>query len=948
MGRRHSRRAAAAAVTFALLGGMALTGVAAAPPALADTVITVTTTTDGGPGSLRAAVDTANASAQPVTIELAATTYDLTTCAATTEDANVSGDLDLTGAQPVTIHGNAATIHQTCTERVLHTLAGSGGLTIQNTTITGGRGPGGIAIWSGSSLTLDHVTVSDSRGPSNFSGTTDGLQQQAAVASRLGTTGSLTITDSTVSGTVDGAGITDLQTSGGTFVVTRSTVSGNGTAVLTTRLAAGGIVAATRDLTITDTEVTGNNISGEALPPASWPPPNATLDYFAGGITSSVRPLLSGTNSVHGTRLTIKGNAGGISGGILSVPADLHDSVVDGNWGLIDGGICCGAATSGGSPVTASMALDQVQVTNNHSWVGPGGVEGDGTIDRSLIAGNQGGTTAGSADVGGVLLENRSLTVQRTTITGNSGSVGGLRANPPYPSPAPLDLRLDHVTLSDNTSTRGLGNEADNPSGSMEVTASILGAPNEPGPVCNQPALVVSHGFNVVGDSSCLASPLASDAVGVDPLLGPLGDHGGPTQTRVPSALSPARDRVPLADPGCTGTDQRGVARPQGPGCDAGAVEAHLGRFVTQAPTRVVDTRDGTGGHNGPITGTVAVDLPALPAGTTAAVLNVTADRPTAESFLSISPPGTDTTTAVSNLNFPAGRTIANLVTVPIVDPAHPKAVIHNNTGAVQVIGDLAGWFVEDEPDGTTGAGFTATSPKRVLDTRPGTTTGGPVGPLGPGETRTVQITGVDRIPADATAVAVNLTATATTAQSHLTAGPTGATLPAVSNLNWPAGDTIANQAIVPVGPDGAIQIRNNTGTVQVIADVAGWFTPTGGAGYRPVTPVRILDTRPGTTTGGPAGPLGPGATRTIDAVQVPTGATAVVANLTGVAPTATTHLTAWPTGQPLPTASNLNLPAGAVRPVLATIAVDPQARFDLRNNSGSIDALADLQGYYG
>ncbi len=67
------------------------------------------------------------------------------------------------------------------------------------------------------------------------------------------------------------------------------------------------------------------------------------------------------------------------------------------------------------------------------------------------------------------------------------------------------------------------------------------------------------------------------------------------------------------------------------------------------------------------------------------------------------------------------------------------------------------------------------------------------------------------------------------------------------------------------------------------------------------------------------------------------------------VTPPAPTPNTPAPNApRPAASASNLNLPAGSIRPVLATVAVDAQGRFDLRNNSGWIHALADLQGYYG
>jgi len=56
----------------------------------------------------------------------------------------------------------------------------------------------------------------------------------------------------------------------------------------------------------------------------------------------------------------------------------------------------------------------------------------------------------------------------------------------------------------------------------------------------------------------------------MSPLLGPLADNGGPTKTFLPGSGSPA---INSGDPSCAGTDQRGVARPQGGACDRGAVE---------------------------------------------------------------------------------------------------------------------------------------------------------------------------------------------------------------------------------------------------------------------------------------------------------------------------------------------------------------------------------------
>src|SRR5690606_28129492 len=87
-----------------------------------------------------------------------------------------------------------------------------------------------------------------------------------------------------------------------------------------------------------------------------------------------------------------------------------------------------------------------------------------------------------------------------------------------------------------------------------------------------------SAGYNFSDDTSC-GLTAATDRQGAgDPQLGPLAANGGPTMTRLPAATSPLVDAIPVAscrDDGASDvtTDQRGVTRPQGSGCDIGAVE---------------------------------------------------------------------------------------------------------------------------------------------------------------------------------------------------------------------------------------------------------------------------------------------------------------------------------------------------------------------------------------
>jgi hypothetical protein len=122
--------------------------------------------------------------------------------------------------------------------------------------------------------------------------------------------------------------------------------------------------------------------------------------------------------------------------------------------------------------------------------------------------------------------------------------------------------------------------------------------------------------------------------------------------------------------------------------------------------------------------------------------------------------------------------------------------------------------------------------PTRILDTRSGP---GSVGKVGPGGMKIVDLTGVGGVPSSGvSAVALNVTVTDPTEASYLTVfplfsdalpPPNEVPLPSTSNLNFTAGQTIANMVIVPVGADGNVIVYNKAGSVHVIVDVAGWYT---------------------------------------------------------------------------------------------------------------------------
>jgi hypothetical protein len=236
-------------------------------------------------------------------------------------------------------------------------------------------------------------------------------------------------------------------------------------------------------------------------------------------------------------------------------------------------------------------------------------------------------------------------------------------------------------------------------------------------------------------------------------------------------------------------------------------------------PTRFLDTRTGTGaakarvGAGGVVRLQVAGVHGVPSTGVTAVVMNVTAVQPTVGGYVTVYPDGQSLPTA-SNLNFSAGRTIANQVLVPVVNGV---VDLYNSSGQVDLLADVSGYF------SATGALFSPAGPIRLMDTRSGL--GGTTGAVGPGGTVTLQVTGANGVPATGvTAVVLNVTAVSPTAASFLTVYPHGQSLPVVSNLNFGAGQTIANQVVVPV-VDGKVVFYNSAGSVQVVADLNGYFS---------------------------------------------------------------------------------------------------------------------------
>jgi len=252
----------------------------------------------------------------------------------------------------------------------------------------------------------------------------------------------------------------------------------------------------------------------------------------------------------------------------------------------------------------------------------------------------------------------------------------------------------------------------------------------------------------------------------------------------------------------------------------------------------------------------------------------------------------------------------------------------------------------------TKGSDFTAYGPTRVLDTRKGIGTGGVIGPVGAGQSVQVPIGGTGTIPADATAVALNVTETDAQTGGYITAYPTGGAVPTTSNLNYTQGQTKAANVIVGLGTGGKVTLTNIAGgSVSLIADVTGYFTKTTTSGYQATAPNRVLDTRKGTgLTGGKPAKVGGGQTIpvTVSGGFGVSGVTAVVLNLTATNAAGGGYITAYGDGAARPVASSLNYAAGSTIANTVIVPVSTGGKIDLYNGSSApVDLIADVEGYF-
>ncbi|HEY1449323.1 MAG TPA: CSLREA domain-containing protein [Solirubrobacteraceae bacterium] len=500
-------------------------------------MITVNTTEDAvandGHCSLREAITAANSDQAsgvtagecakgegPDTIVLPAGIYKLTRFGAR-EDANSTGDLDLTSA--VTIQG-----------------AGSANTKINGDANEAGSASDRVIDIHGVRVTIEGVMIYEARASSTNAGDQDG----GGILIHEGS--SVTLQESRVIGDVAGNGPPNQRggngggiANAGTLTISASEiaedVSGTSNSGPGFPTGIGGGVWNTGTLTIEDSLLFENFTAIRS---------DEDITGGDGGAIASSGLSLTIDASTLSTNGTSKGGAngsgekrGGNGGAILSTAGalSLTDSTVTANRTGAGGGVFDGEdGGDGGGVAIEGGSATFVNDTFNGNATGPGG---NGDLAPPELQGGDGGPGAAITATGG-----SKLSLASSTIADNLTGVGGTGAKP---------------------GQRGSGALSVGGGASVSVRGTIF-ANNEGGNCAGAPA---DGGHNIAFGGGCPAG-----FSGGDPMLAPLQDNGGPTSTMALGAGSAALDQLPVGG-GCPASDQRGVARPQGPACDIGAYE---------------------------------------------------------------------------------------------------------------------------------------------------------------------------------------------------------------------------------------------------------------------------------------------------------------------------------------------------------------------------------------
>jgi hypothetical protein len=563
--------------------------------------INVTTTQDNVPGSLRAAISTANNNGESDTITLPAGTYILSGAAG--DDSNLSGDLDIDTGHSITIKGagrETTIIDGNKTDRVLHILRGTvsiSGVTIQDGKTRDGEDEGddgedGGGIYNSGILSLSNCSIYKNTAGSGYDGSYHWSHAYCPGGGGHGggiyNSGSLTLTNCIITNNTAG------QSGGGIDVCSDTPTGGNG----------GGIYNSDTGTQVLRNCTISNNKSGSGFDDGDDHDVNNNGGYGGGIANNGTQELsdcqvkfnstgIGGFGTYTGGDEGRSGHGGGIYNG-ENTNSSLESCIIRYNYtgnriyspidgdggGIYNGGVLSinrctisnnytGGAGSGGGICQANgaMALTNCCMANNNT--------GKGKDDSysCVINGGSGGAIYARAFTS---LTNCTISSNYTGnggndsygVGGNGGSGGGIYTNNNL-------LRLTNCTIYNNSTggggygengqngVGGNGGGICNDSGIVRTRNTIVAgnqtAAAGEGPDCW--GTLNSQGYNLIENTNhcTITGNLTGNITGEDPLLGNLANYGGPTETHALLSGSPAIDagyNFGIVD------DQRGYPRP--------------------------------------------------------------------------------------------------------------------------------------------------------------------------------------------------------------------------------------------------------------------------------------------------------------------------------------------------------------------------------------------------
>jgi len=304
-------------------------------------------------------------------------------------------------------------------------------------------------------------------------------------------------------------------------------------------------------------------------------------------------PSLTTSMIINGNGATIRRSTGAQKAAIRLLHISPGGELVLNNIILLDGmgmeppDVTDPTRNSGGAIYNAgTLTVNDSLITDNHAKMKGGGIFNAGTMtltnstiqNNGVNIGNEPGESGGGISNTGTatltgctiadniasqsaagIANSGTMTITNSTLSGNTTTLTEIASGAALINAGTMTISFTTIANNAGTSSGAVFSAPD----TIQISSSLI-ANNAPAD-CSYPATSPISGENLDSDGSCVGFTITDD-----PLLGPLADNGGPTQTHSLDALSPAAD---AAAGSCPAADQRGEPRPQGAACDLGAVE---------------------------------------------------------------------------------------------------------------------------------------------------------------------------------------------------------------------------------------------------------------------------------------------------------------------------------------------------------------------------------------